>query len=332
MDSSQFLPDVERVLAALEAGQAQVSSDIKDGIGQAGRLRDAARKLGDSSSGSWVGWHSRMYYGEYQEPPVAESWNTEWGGLRGFSERWQERSLPEVQRAIEESAVVRLADTGHCADRVREVCEPLQLELVTVLSPVCDLAGLAKEAELLGKLEKIDWIVSPGNLIRAITPTVWSRDSQALSQGVQAPLHLNVDVAIVSNAMTLTTSRDFLSEAIRLARQVRTKLRAAPTGARGEGLGADVNPRFQRQLRQRSWGLFVVLALGIVAGELWLLETVGHSSLVAAAIAIVGTLGVSGLYAWLVDRKHVRWVLLAGGGVLGAIAALDQLLGHFLRS
>jgi hypothetical protein len=40
----------------------------------------------------------------------------------------------------------------------------------------------------------------------------------------------------------------------------------------------------------------------------------------------------SGLYAWLVDRKHVRWVLLAAGGVLGAIAALDQLLGRFLSS
>ena len=230
MDStSQFLPDIERVLAAIEAAQAQVSGDIKDGVEQGDRLRDAARKVGDSSSGSWVGWHSRMYYGDYQEPPVAESWDTEWGGLRGFSDRWQERSLDEVQRAIEERAEARLADTSRSADRVREVCEPLQKELVTVLSPVCDLAGLAKEAELLGKLEKVDWIVSPGTFIRAATPTVWSRDSRALSQGVQAPLHLNVEAAIVSNTTTLTTSHDFLSDAIRLGRQVRTKLKASPS-------------------------------------------------------------------------------------------------------
>jgi hypothetical protein len=334
MDWSQLLPDVERVLAALEDAQAQVAADVKEGLKQGDQLREAARTIGEASSGSWVGWHSRMYYGNYEEPPVADTWNAEWGGLEPFSDNWHERTLPVVQRAIEDRAGVRLADTAHCADRVREVCQPLQQELVTVLSPVCDMAAFAKEAELLAKLEKIDWIMPPDKFVRAMAPgNVMSRDTHALTQGLQAPLHLEVIAAIATNATTLTTSQEFLTNAIRLARQVRTKLNAMPAEAPVEApaLGQGFNPRLQRQLRQRSLALFTVLAIGIVAAEVWLLRTIGQSSLAAAAIAIAGTLAVGGIYAWLVDRAHVRWALAAGAGVLGAIAALDQILGHFLR-
>jgi hypothetical protein len=333
MDWSQILPEVERVLGAVEDAQPKVAGDLKEGLKQGDLLRDAARSIGDSSSSSWVGWHSRMYYGNYDEPPVADSWNTEWGGLGHFSDRWKERSLPEVQRAIEDRAGVRLADTAHCADRVREVCQPLQQELVTVLSPVCDLAGFAKEAELMAKLEKIDWIVSPEKFVRVMAPgNVMSRDTQALGQGLQAPLHLEVMAAIATNTSTLTASKEFLTYAIRLARQVRTKLKAMPTGELVEtpAVAEAGNPRMQRQLRQRSLGLFAVLAIGVVVGEIWLLRTVGHGRLAAAGIAIAGTLVVGGIYAWLVDRSHALWAFAAGAGVLGAIAALDQILGHFL--
>jgi len=101
MDWSQLLPDVDKVLGHLEAAQAQVARDLKEGIKQGDQLRDAAQRIGESSSGSWVGWHSRMYYGNYEEPSVADSWNTEWGRLGGFSDRWQERSLAEVQAGLE---------------------------------------------------------------------------------------------------------------------------------------------------------------------------------------------------------------------------------------
>jgi hypothetical protein len=273
-----------------------------------------------------------MYYGDYQEPSVQDTWNTEWGGLRGFSPRWQERSLSEVQGAIEEKAGVSLADVGRIADRVRERCQPQQQEVLTVLSPVCDLAGLGKEAELLGKLEKVDWIMAPENFVRALAPSALaSRDSQAVMQRMQAPLHLEVEAAIVTNTSTLTTSRDFLADAIRLTRQVRTKLKAMPERSKGELVSpGHVNGRLEDRLRHRSRALFVLLALVLVAGELWLLRTVGNNRLVATATVIAGALAVGGAYAWLVNRAHARWALLAGAGVLGAIAALDQVLGHFL--
>jgi hypothetical protein len=203
---------------------------------------------------------------------------------------------------------------------------------MTVLSPVCDLAGFVKEAELLAKLENIKWIVPPGNFVRALASDapLASRDANAVMQGKQAPHHLEVEAAIVTNTSTLTTSRDFLTDAIRLARQVRMKLNAMPSGkvmALPIDAGTD---RLEHELWRRSVGLFAVLAIGIVVGELWLLRTFGTSRLMAAIIAVAGVLVLGGIYAWLLNRAHVRWVFLIGAGVLGAIAALDQILGHFL--
>src|SRR5258708_20655337 len=149
MDWGQPLAEVEKVLAALERAQAKVAPDIADGLKRGGQLRDAARTLGESSSGSWVGWHSRMYYGNYETPTVGDSWDSEWGGINRFSPAWQERSLGEVQQAIEGRAGHSLADVSKIADRVREVCQPLQQALVTVLSPACDLPRFSKEPELL---------------------------------------------------------------------------------------------------------------------------------------------------------------------------------------
>jgi hypothetical protein len=332
MDWGEPLAEVEEVLVALEKAQAQVATDVAEGLKLGDQLRDAARNIAESSSGSWVGWHSRMYYGDYEKPPLEESWDNEWGGLSNFSPRWQERSLREVQRAIEDRAGVSLGDVGRIADRVREVCQPLQQEFMTVLSPVCDLAGFVKEAELLAKLENIKWIVPPGNFVRALASDapLASRDANAVMQGKQAPHHLEVEAAIVTNTSTLTTSRDFLTDAIRLARQVRMKLNAMPSGkvmALPIDAGTD---RLEHELWRRSVGLFAVLAIGIVVGELWLLRTFGTSRLMAAIIAVAGVLVLGGIYAWLLNRAHVRWVFLIGAGVLGAIAALDQILGHFL--
>ncbi len=330
---SQLVPDVEKVLAALEAAQAHLAEDIKEGLNQGDRLRDAARSIGNSSSGSWIGWHSRMYYGNYVEPPVADSWNSEWGGIGHYSGLWQERSLAEVQRGIEDRAGVRLAVTAHYADRVREVCQPLQQELVAVLSPVCDLAGLANEAELLAKLEKIEWIVSPAKFVRALAPNqIWSRDTGALSQGKQAPHHLEVFAAITTNTTTLTTSREFLTDAIRLARQVKTKLKAIPAGVQvdARATAGPVDAHLHRQLRQRSLALFALVAAAVVGGDVWILQVFGHNRLITAALVVAGALAVGGAYAWLIDRARARRAILAGGGVLAAIAAVDQLLAHFL--
>jgi hypothetical protein len=112
------------------------------------------------------------------------------------------------------------------------------------------------------------------------------------------------------------------------AKQIVERVTEAPRQVPVIGKAADVE--VQRQLRQRSRALFALLAAVIVAGDLWLVRTFGHNRLLAAALMLAGALAVAAAYAWLVDRAHVRWALVWGGGVLAALAALDQLLGHFI--
>jgi hypothetical protein len=332
MDTSSAASEVEGLLVRLRQAQDRAGPEVKEWLAKGQELRDAVREVANSSSGSWVGWHSRMYYADFREPPVQDSWDTEWGGHHGFSNLWQERSQDEVQAEVERRAQLGLADLAAGADRVREICEPLQEDTLTVLSPILDLAGLEQERKLLDKIEDIDWIVSPANFMEAIRPTqIMSRDTAALHQGMQAPLHLNVEVAIVSNTSTLSTSRDFLRDAIRICRQVQTKLRAtaATPGAKVEDAGITSSARLRRQLQRRSWALFALLALAVVAAVVAALSELDPDRLTSAALIVGGALALAGLYALLVNRAHAVRALVAAGAIGGAVAAVDQFLSHF---
>jgi hypothetical protein len=321
------LTEIEETLTLLQEKRDAIRQDVEDGLSRGGQLREAARKIGESSSGSWVGWHSRMYYRDFREPPVAETWDTEWGGIHGVSDAWKEKSLPEIQGAVEGLAATTLADLAATADRVRETCQPIQQELLTVLTPICDLAGFQREAEMLGEMESIDWIVSPSNLVQAMAPQhMMSRDSVALHQGLQAPLHLNVEAAVVSNTGTLATSRDFLDSATRLARQIRTKLAARSNDQVDGGvLQAVADPDTAKQLRRRSFALFVLLTLATAGGVFVGLRRVDNHVLIAA-ILVAGVLFIAGVFALLINRGHAIRALAIAGGVVGAVAAVEQLL------
>ncbi len=328
MDRDAILGQLDSLIGQLEQTQGKLGDDITASLHRGEQLRDAVREVGASSSGSWVGWHSRMYYGAFEEPSVVESWDSEWGGLHGFSDQWRDRNLAEVQDECERRTGVTLAELSQAADQIRGECEPLQREALTVLSPICDLAGLDKEAEMLAQIEKIKWIVSPGNFVDAIRPRqMMSRDSQAINQGMQAPLHINVEAAVVSNTSTIATCRDFLNDVLRVARQARTKVSAAPKLAEATGSGdAGTTAELRRQLRRQSLALFLLLSLAVIAGLVAMLRLVDLRTLIQAAAVVGGALLVAGLYALLVERSHALRALAAAAGAAGAIAAVDQVL------
>jgi hypothetical protein len=276
-----------------------------------------------------------MYYGDFTQPPVHETWDVEWGGLHGFADEWQDRSQQEVQTAVEIRAGTTLPELAAAADRVRTRCQTLHREFVTVVSPICDAPGFEREAGLLAAIDEIKWIVPPASFVQALAPSQFmSRDSRAISQGLQAPLHLNVEAAIVSNTTTLSTSEKFLQDSVRLGRQARTKLDTesrrpvASPALRSSALDAGLAGR----LRLVSWLLFIVLGSAIIALVTYLLRVLDPSSLPAAVLISAGALAVLGLYAALIDRSHAKRALFVLLAAAGGIAALDQLLAHLESS
>ena len=55
----------------------------------------------ESWSRSWVGFHSSLYYGDFEKPPIGDVFNIEWGSINGFSDKWQDRSYEDVSTFIE---------------------------------------------------------------------------------------------------------------------------------------------------------------------------------------------------------------------------------------
>lgn len=57
-------------------------------------LRTAVAEVDRSFSGSWLGYHSRVYYEDFQTPPPSAHFSQEWGlmytiGSLGSGGRWR---------------------------------------------------------------------------------------------------------------------------------------------------------------------------------------------------------------------------------------------------
>jgi hypothetical protein len=325
--------DVEELIRKLEDAQGRLTPRIKEGFDLGQRLREEAKRIGEAASDSWIGYHSRMYYGDLTAPPPPErSWDADWGGIYGIPDGWKDWSVQEIQQLVEERAGLTLRELAAVADEVREECQPLQREALTVLSPASDLVGGDRERALLEKIEGLTWIISPDNLVRAIAPNhMLTRDMQAMSQGLQAPSHIAVETGIASNTSTLATCRDFLLDALQAAKQMRTKLAQPVQVARQESGGAPDAALAGYRRRARVLGLVLLLLLvtALAAGTIFVLQRILEHRLAAAAV-IVGAGAIAALlYALLVDREHARRAAGVAIAVGGAIAVVDQLLGHF---
>ena len=63
-------------------------------------LYDATGRIRRAWSGSFAGWHGRMYFHDFQIPTVQEQFNGEWGGIHGIPDGWEEKQAEEVEAKI----------------------------------------------------------------------------------------------------------------------------------------------------------------------------------------------------------------------------------------
>jgi hypothetical protein len=323
--------DVEELIRKLEDAQERLAPRIKEGFALGKRLRDEAKRIGEAGSDSWIGYHSRMYYGDLPPHRRPREAGTPTGAGSTESRTAGGAWSVQDQQLVEGRAGLALRDLAAVADEVREECEPLQREALTVLSPASDLVGGDRERALLEKIDGLTWIVPPDKFVQAIAPRhMLTRDMQAMSQGLQAPSHLAVETAIASNTSTLATCRDFLLNALQAAKQMQAKLAQPAPDARQESGSPDAAlAGYRRRAKILGLVLFLVLVAALAVGTIFLLRLVLEHRLAAAAVIVLAAAIAAGLYALLVDREHARRAVGVAVAVGGAIAVVDQLLGHF---
>lgn len=167
------------------------------------RLEAAADEVGKAWSGSWFGYHSRVYYRDLKPPPPGVHFDAQWGFADAFSSgtvgAWAEYDPDGVRRAIYERAGdPDLKQAKEVAKFARETFEDCREEVASLLTTAlqdCEdpfLDKLKEQVESLqsfGASEFVEYHSPKGQFVG------W--DSLALSQGVKVPPHM----AVLAEAM-----------------------------------------------------------------------------------------------------------------------------------
>ncbi|HEV2512582.1 TIR domain-containing protein [Bosea sp. (in: a-proteobacteria)] len=182
--------------AKLEAAASWIETERPKAALQS--LTNAATEVGRSFSGSWLGYHARVYYAEFRPPPQGARFSQQ-SGLRDnyFSETvgdWREYDAKVVTDYIRSSA-----DSPGMAS-VREQQPKTAAYLRSAKSDIGSiLTGEAVRGDdkflekLLADLETIDGYSST-QLLQVWQPRgqFLSSDIEALGQGLQVPPHFSI--------------------------------------------------------------------------------------------------------------------------------------------
>ncbi len=166
-------------------------------------LTESANNVGESWSGSWLGYHSRVYYENFNSPPPGAEFSQEWGFQDAFSSGtrggWREYKFNDVVQLINENAGnPSLEKINFEAEKANELFEEIKSSTLSLVYSSFDPENDKFLKGLVEKIEKIK-IFSESDFIKYQRPSgqMMSRDMIAIEKGLIAPPH----IAVLANAI-----------------------------------------------------------------------------------------------------------------------------------
>jgi len=211
------------------------------------KVRDAADEIGRAWSGGWLGYHSRVYYANFEPVPAGAHFSTEWGFDTGYVTHptvgnWVEYTFDQVRSHIFAVAGVKsLDDAEEFAKKSGEAFKEAREEALSVLT----LATQKAKDPFLGRLKsQVDGLklTSKFDYARAVQPRgqFITRDMHAVQHGMQTPPHL----AVIAEVCAIQNTSDSCRELGKVA-----KVRSVAFGrarAPSAGKAKNRNERFHR--------------------------------------------------------------------------------------
>ncbi|MFE5601946.1 TIR domain-containing protein [Streptomyces coelicoflavus] len=176
-------------------------------------VEEAANELADCWSGSSLGFHSRVYHEAFTPPPPGAHFDREWGFLgrfQGTTGNWQEFSIEDIQEEIRKiSKGVSLGDAKKEAEKAAEIFREGWSEAVSILSSFLEFVTDDYILNIKGQVEALK-LPTAHSLAIAQLPQgqVMSRDSTAVSQGLQVAEHQRVWAEVAAIRGTFKMCRD----------------------------------------------------------------------------------------------------------------------------
>lgn len=223
---------VRELLNKVEQAEKKTTLRITQLLALSKELIDATHDVFTSWSGSFLGYHSELYYGDFQKPPLGSRFNPEWGGVMGLPSGWKPRTPEEVKAKIERIAKAKFEDvdreTASCRDELKEVRDEVAIGLSTLRS----LSGFEKEKALLEEVENFQPEKKAAEFMNAGIPSTFMfRDTGAMSQGIRVPAYLYYEGLAYEYRSRCLAAQEFPGIARRLLRQLDVRL--ADAGLRG---------------------------------------------------------------------------------------------------
>ncbi len=224
-----------------ELSEKATAAEIKEPLE---RLEEAATSLGKAWSGSYFGYHARIYYKDLQSPPPGAHFSPEWGMKRSWpivatTGDWVEYDPDEIERAIH--TIAGNPDLGLAQQLVANAESVFESSKPDVLSILTTTLSEREDVFLASIREQVEQItiLSPTQMLRQWIPSgqLMSRDSLAVTQGLQAPPHLSILSEVIAHKQVL----DACSRLAQLARKAGSHLaRQQRRSRRSREIGTNV--------------------------------------------------------------------------------------------
>ena len=168
------------------------------------KLLDACIRLENAWSGSWFGYHSRVYYRNFETPPPGARFSSEWGFLQVYNNStrgdWVEYRYEDAIAAIEELAGnPDLTEVEAYGKRAKRALDDGQAAVISVLTAALSIKDdqlvreSLEEAKTLKPLTQSDVVD-----IQRPSGSLMSRDTAALTAGLIAPAHITYQGGVVA--------------------------------------------------------------------------------------------------------------------------------------
>lgn len=175
---------------------AYVSSGDRE-LSNVFKLKAVAEKVASSFSGSWLGYHSKVYYKDLETPPPGCHFSSEWGFgdyfSNGTSGEWCEYEFEGVVNDIHTTAGdPDLSRAQKFRDQGVELFEEVKRDAEVFLRLMWKTTQDSYLETLLAEIQEKK-IFGEGLFVDMLRPkSIRTRDSLAASQGSLVPPHISV--------------------------------------------------------------------------------------------------------------------------------------------
>lgn len=224
MDRDQISHELRRIGDVL---QAEVAAFERPEITQPlDALERAATKASKAWSQSWFGYHSRVYYKNFDAPPAGARFSSMWGFQAAISNStrgdWVEHAFEDAVTLIRKLAGdPDLAPAESTAEAVQSVFNDAKSDAVSLLTTFLSFSNDPLIQTALDEVKGLG-VLTDEEIIQHFYPKVpiSSRDYAATDEGVRSAPHHMLLARVVALRSVATASSDLAKVVIRAAAHI----------------------------------------------------------------------------------------------------------------